>query len=68
MKKIISLSLALVFTLLLSSACKKYEDMPPIPESNQANRLYKIKDPRPMTPDEVDKEKDIRDEYNKNTQ
>ena len=60
--------LSLVLMMLLGSSCKKYEEMPPLPENNQANRLYKIKDPRPMTPDEIDIDKQTKDEYNKNSQ
>lgn len=67
MKKSLYLSLCLASILLLGTACKKYDDMPPLPESNQTNRLYKLKDPRPMTPEEQDKDKQVREEYNRNT-
>lgn len=60
-------NISVVLCLLSLGACKKYDEVPKLPENNQYNRVYRIKEPRVATAEELDEAKKIKQEYDANT-
>lgn len=69
MKTIFPSKLLLVFGLLgcvSLFSCKSYEEVSPRVKEDVSKRVYRVADPKPLTPDEEATLKATQDEYKKN--
>ena len=69
MKTIFPSKLLFVFGLLgcvSLFSCKSYEEVPPRVKEDVSKRVYRVADPKPLTPEEALAAKEIQYEYKKN--